>query len=453
MQSTRAIAIAAFMGGTLVAGGFRATAQEPAPVTYAITGARIVPVAGATVDRGTVVFRDGVITAVGASVAVPTGAVVIEGKGLTVYPGLVDLGSAAGLEAPAAPQDGAPQTTEDVERRKRALLLRPHVRASDGVNPGAQALSRAAAAGITTVLAVPPGEVFRGQSALVLTSAGPDAPQVGAVADDRRRPIVVKSPVALHVAMPDRPGGGNAYPNSLMGVIAFVRQTFLDAQHHQASLEHAAKHNRPAPAPDAAFDALQPALAGRLPVAFEAETAREIRRALDMAAAFRLTPIVTNAREADTVTSELKAAGARVILSLNYPRRPESLAPDADESLATLRARANAPKTAAALEKAGVWFGFASNGLSDPKDFVKNAAKAVQHGLSRDAAVRALTLGAATLAGVADRVGSIEAGKLANLLVVEGDLFDEKMAVRHVFVNGKPVTLDAPAAQPRRGGN
>jgi imidazolonepropionase-like amidohydrolase len=131
-----------------------------------------------------------------------------------------------------------------------------------------------------------------------------------------------------------------------------------------------------------------------------------------------------------------------VIASLNFPTRSESLAPDADEPLSALRARANAPKTPAALDRAGVLFAFESGGLEEPRDFIRHAARTVQHGLARDAALRALTLNAATMAGVADRLGSLEPGKMANVLVTEGDLFDEKMTIRHVFVDGRPVNLD-----------
>jgi imidazolonepropionase-like amidohydrolase len=424
-----------------------AAAQEPAPLTYAITNARIVPVSGAPIENGTIVFRNGLIAEVGAAVSAPAAAVVIDGKGLTVYPGLVDMGSTAGIDMPPAPRADNPQTIEEIERTKRALLIRAQLSAAEHLNPTAQALARSAAAGITTILATPGGDAIRGQSALVNTAAPPDAPQIGGLADDRRGQLVVKAPVALHVSFPERPGGGNAYPVSLMGVIAFVRQAFLDAQYQLAAVQHAenSKARGPRPPYDPALDAMQPALAGKMPVAFEAELARQILRALDMARAFKLDPIITNGREADQVAADLKAANARVILSLNYPTRPQSLAPEADEPLETLRARANAPKTAAALDKAGVAFAFASAGLSDPKDFVKNAAKAVQNGLSREAALRALTLGAAAIAGASDRVGSLEAGKIANLLVTEGDLFDEKMTIRHVFVDGQSVSVDVPA--------
>ena len=407
--------------------------QQEAPYTYAITGARIVPVSGATIENGTVVFSGGVIGAVGSNVTVPAGAITIAGKGLTVYPGLIDMGSSAGLEAPAIPRAENPQTTEDNERVKRDTLLRAHLRAADHMNPTASSLSKSAEAGITAILATPGSDGIRGQSALVLTSIGADLPQIGALADDRRGGLVLRTPVALHVGTADSPAGGNAYPNSLMGIIAFNRQAFLDAQWYQQA------KNRPH---SAALEAMQPALAGRLPVAFRASTSREVMRALDMAKAFKLDPIITAARQVDDVTADLKAANARVIYSLNFPTRRPSLAPDADEPLSVLRERANAPKGPAVLDKAGVLFAFESAGLSDPKDFLKNAQKTVANGLSKDAALKALTLNAATLAGAGDRIGSLDRGKIANLIVTEGDLFDEKTAIKHVFVNGRPVKLN-----------
>jgi imidazolonepropionase-like amidohydrolase len=416
----------------LVLLGSTVSGQQEAPHSYAIAGARIVPVSGAPIESGTIVFSGGVITAVGAGVAAPPGAVAIDGKGLTVYPGLVDMGSAAGLEAPAVPRAANPQSAEDVERVKRDTLLRPHLRAADHMNPAAAALAKAAEAGITAILATPGSDGIRGQSALVLTWLAPDQPQVGAIADDRRGDLVVRSPVALHVGVANRPAGTGGYPVSLMGNIAFNRQAFLDAQWYQQA--KARPHS-------AALEAMAPALAGRVPVAFRASTAREILRALDMAKAFKLDPIITAARQVDAVTAELKAANARVVYSLDFPVRPLSLAPDADESLSTLRDRANAPKGPAALDQAGLLFAFESAGLTDPKDFLKNAQKTVAGGLSKDAALRALTLNAATIAGAGDRLGSLDRGKMANLIVTDGDLFEEKTTLKHVFVNGKPVVL------------
>jgi imidazolonepropionase-like amidohydrolase len=161
-----------------------------------------------------------------------------------------------------------------------------------------------------------------------------------------------------------------------------------------------------------------------------------------MAREFKLDPVITGAREADQVATHLKAQNARVIYNLNFPVRSRMLPPDADEPVRELRARAQAPKVPAALEKAGVTFAFSSSGVREPRDFVRNAARIVREGLPADAALRALTIDAARIAGAADRVGSLEKGKIANVIVTEGDLFDEKMRIRHAFVDGRSVTID-----------
>jgi imidazolonepropionase-like amidohydrolase len=409
--------------------------RADAPNVFAIRGARIVTAAGAPIASGTIVIRGGAIEAVGAS-----DAEVIDGSGLTVYPGLIDLGNtrAADQPIPQTPQNA--RTTAELERWKRTQILKPQTRAADAVKVDDGDLTKLTAAGITSVLAVPSGDVITGQSALVNVVAPPDDPQVGNVVEGRRGLVVVRTPVALHVSIPNRPrAGGNAYPASLMGVIAFVRQSFLDAQHYAASRAGGAVLAGLRPAYDPALDAMVPAIEGRMPVAFEANEAREIRRALKMAKELKLDPIITGALEAREVAGDLKAQNARVVVSLHYPERPKALAPDADETYHTLRERADAPKTPADLAAAGVRFGFASAGLSDPKDFLKNAAKAVKAGLTEEAAIRALTIDAASIAGVGDRLGSIEKGKGANLIVADGSLFDEKTKIKKVFVEGRSI--------------
>lgn len=429
-------------------------ARAEGPQVYAIRGARIVTSAGAPIDSGHVVVRNGLIEAVGAGAQVPADAVVIDGAGLTVYPGLVDMGNTAGLDVQVNQTPPATlRTTEDAERWKRELIFRPGLEAARHLNAAAPELARLASAGITTILATPPGIVVKGQSALVNTAVGDDEPQIGAVGDSRVGLQVVRTPVALHIEFANGARGAG-YPVSLLGVISMVRQGFIDAQYQQAAEHRYARMTAtPRPAHDPALAALQPALEGKLPVAFEADAAREILRALDMAAAFKLDPVITGAREADHVAADLKARNARVIYNLNFPTRSRALAPDADEPIAALRARAQAPKTPAALDKAGVTFAFSSAGLRDPRDFVRHVARAVKEGLSPDAAIRALTIDAARIAGASDRLGSLEKGKIANILVTEGQLFDEKMKIRHVFVDGRPVAIDdAPASQRGRPG-
>jgi imidazolonepropionase-like amidohydrolase len=423
--------------------------RADAPNVYAIRGARVVTAAGAPIESGTIVIRNGVIDAVGASVSVPADAAVIDGAGKIVYPGLIDLGNASAADQPVPQPPQNMRTTAELERWKRAQILKPQARAADAVKVDDAELTRLAAAGITSALALPSGDVISGQSALVNIVAPPDEPQIGNIVEARRGLIVLRPAVALHVSFPDRPRAAqNGYPESLMGVIAFVRQAFLDAQRYGEI--RSAKAGTP-PQDDPALEAMQPAIARKMPVAFEANEGRQILRALKMAKELNLEPIVTGARRADEVVADLKAQNVRVIYSLNYPQRPRALAPDADEPLATLQTRAEAPKIPGALAKGGVMFAFSSAGLTDPKDFVKNAAKAVKAGLAEDAAVRALTIAAATIAGAGDRLGSIEKGKVANLVVTDGDLFDEKTKITRVFVEGRPVSLETAAPPAGRG--
>src|SRR5262249_17944791 len=162
----------------------------------------------------------------------------------------------------------------ELERWKRLQILKPQAHAADAVKVDDADLTRLAAAGITSVLALPAGDVISGQSALVNVVAPPDEPQIGNIVEPRRGLIVLKSPVALHVSFPDRPRAAqNGYPESLMGVIAFVRQAFLDAQHYA----EVSKTGRPED--DPALEAMQPAIERKLPVAFEANESRQILRA------------------------------------------------------------------------------------------------------------------------------------------------------------------------------
>jgi len=434
-------------------------ARADAPHVYAITGARLVTVAGPAVASGTIVVRNGLIEAVGAGVQPPADAVIIDGAGSTVYPGLIDMGTSVGLDIDLVTQQPSTiRTFDESERWKRDLILRSGVLAAEHVKADAPELTKLAAAGITTVLATPPGVLFKGHSALVNVATPAESPIVGAIAPPRSGVGIVKSPVALHVQFQAPRGDG--YPVALLGAIAFVRQTFIDAECQRGLEARYAKAPAGSTRPrfDSALDGLNDTLAGqgraapREPVAFEANLEREIVRALDMAKEFSLAPIITGGQEADLAAADLKAAKASVILSLNYPTRSRALAPDADEPARELRLRAHSPKVAADLEKASVAFAFSSSGLTNTSDFVKNAARAVKEGLTPEAAIRALTLDAARIAGVADRLGSLEKGKIANVIMSNGDLFAERTTVTLVLIDGQRVNLEAPETPRGRGG-
>jgi hypothetical protein len=330
---------------TAAAVAYAGGAFAEAPNIYAIRGARIVTAAGAPIASGTLVIRNGIIEAVGADVQPPADAMVIDGAGMTVYPGLIDMGTAVGVDVLTAAQPATFRTTEDQERYKSSTIFRPDLVVANHLQQDSTDLARFAGSGITTVLSTPPGSLVRGQSALVNVAIAPDEPQIGSVADSRRGLNVVKTPVALHVSL-GAAGGRGGYPVSLLGSIAFVRQHFLDAQHQLLEQQHYEKSKTASERPtyDPALDALQPALARRLPVAFEADLSREILRSLNLSKQFNLDPVITGAREADQVADALKASNARVIYNLNYPTRPRTLAPDADEPIRSLRGRAQASR-------------------------------------------------------------------------------------------------------------
>jgi imidazolonepropionase-like amidohydrolase len=475
MRRTRLLIIIATtaLSAAFFAGPIDAT---PAAPTYAIRGARVFTAAGAPLENATVVLRDGVIADVGAGITPPADAVVIDGAGLNVYPGLIDMASSAPFgddtaDQPAGGRGGRGgrggeqpsqfSTLEEAERAKREAILRPQFMAATNLSASGPALGQLASAGVTTVLAVPAQGIFKGQSALVNVVLAPDDPQISTIADYRRGLAVVKSPVASHINMAGR-GGGQGYPQSLLGTIAFTKQGLLDAQWQRDAQAHyqTGGARGPRPVVDPALDALVPVLSRELPAAFDASEAREIDRALAIASQFNLDPIVVGALGADERTAELSKAKARVIFSLNLPGQGRGGGGGGGgggrggggggQSLTALQEQQNAPKIPAALATAGIPFAFTSGGQT-AGDFVRTVGRVIKEGgLAPDVALRALTIEAARIARAADRTGSIEKGKIGNVIVVEGDLFDGGR-IRHVFVDGNPVTLEAPPPQGQTG--
>ncbi|HVF49061.1 MAG TPA: amidohydrolase family protein [Pyrinomonadaceae bacterium] len=439
------IVVAALMWATVIASlPLRQPmhAQRRAIDTYAITNARIVTVSGPVIERGTVVVRDGLIAAVGANASAPADARIIDGAGLTVYPGLIDASTTLGIPRPT-PAPGAspnpnpfaaflgpaapPSATSPNSTQPPGL--QPEILAADIVRPGGEQIEAARNAGVTSALTVPRSNVFLGQSAFIN------------LAGETPQQMIVRAPVALHVGFTPLAG---SYPGSLMGVFSSVRQMLLDAQRYREA--NAVYDRNPRgmrrPEQDKSLAALLPALARQMPVVMQAEREREIVRALDLAQEFNLQVVIAGGLESWKVAERLKTMNVPVLLSLNFPKRTTAENTEADpEPLRTLRERAEAPKAAARLAAAGVPFAFQSGSMTNMADYLANAGKAVESGLARDEALRALTLRAADILGVDDRLGSIEVGKIANLTVTRGDLFDRSRRITHVFIDGRPVDL------------
>jgi imidazolonepropionase-like amidohydrolase len=428
---------------------------------YALRGGTVVTVTGALIQRGTVVIRNGLIEAVGAGINVPADAKVIDTTGMNVYPGLIDSYTNYGLAAAAAPTGGggrgggppaAPATVVATQTAPATAATAPsgqspELMASDQLRISAETFDQQRSAGITTALIAPREGIYQGQS--VLLNLGGDEPDK----------LIIRNPVSLNIAFGGGRGfGGGGFPGSGMGVFAFLRQSLLDAQWYREAWKVYNEHKRglQRPESDKSLAALQPVISGELPVIMAANSVRELQRAVGLAEEFKLKYLLAGGLQSYQIADWLKSHNATVLLSVNFPQRPTNLEDPESESLRTLRDRADAPKSAAALHKAGVRFALQSGYASRPADFVANVAKAIEAGLPKDAALKALTIVPAEIFGVAEQLGSIEKGKIANLVVTSGDLFDRRTQIKHVFVDGKPfevrVAPPAMAGPPGRGG-
>lgn len=416
----------------------------------AITNARIVTVSGAVIEKGSVVIRDGLIVDVGAAAKIPADARIFDASGMTVYPGLFDTNTSVGIPGGAQRPGGgggqppivaAVATATSASNSNYPAGLQPDISAADLIRAGDASIEAARNGGFTTVLSVPRERMFNGQSALINT------------AGDNASEMILRSPVALHMSFTTLQGGG--YPGSLLGTFSAFRQMFLDARRLQEWQKAYAANPKGMKRPDSdrALEALFPVLNRQVPLVMNANTEREIIRALDFAKEFGLSAMIAGGNEAWKVASRLKAENVPVLVSLNFPRRTAAASPDADpESLETLRMRVETPKNAGRLKQAGVRFAFQTGGAQNLSDFLSNANKAVENGLSKDDALRAMTLGAAEILGVSDRLGSVEVGKIANLVVVKGDIFARDKVITHVFVDGTSFEQRPPTPETRRPG-
>jgi imidazolonepropionase-like amidohydrolase len=438
---------------------FAGCALAEAPPVVAIRNARIVTVSGPVIAKGTVVVRNGLIDAVGENVAVPPEALTIEGEGLTVYPGLIDSLSTVGMPgaAPAAtatngrggrgattpatpaPAAAAPQPRsngpEDRPQTTSWLL------AADELQPTDHRIETIRGAGIATAITFPSRGIFAGQGAAI-----------DLIAAEKSGEMIVQSPLGQYIALGRGGFGGGmggGFPGSLMGVISYVRQVYLDAAHYKLVKEAYAKNPRGMERPQ--YDRALEGVLDSQRILLPANRYVEMDRIIRFAAELKQPTILYGLREAyrPEAAELVKKAGLPVLLSLHWPTLPTG--PDVhleEESLRQLETYDQAPAAAAALAKAGVKFAFYSDGVDQPRDFQRAVKKALDAGLTREQALRALTLTPAEIYGLADRLGSIEKGKIGNLVVTRGEIFEPSTRIEAIIVDGRKYT---PAAEPAGG--
>src|ERR1017187_1115801 len=431
----------------------------------AIHNAKIVTVSGSVINKGTVVVRNGLIEAVGENVAVPPDAMLVEGEGLTVYPGLIDAlstwgqpGAAPAAAATATAGRGGRGTTTATPTATPAAATpaaatpargpedRPQttswVKIADEVSATDRRIETARAAGFTTAVTFPTRGIFAGQGAVIDLITG-----------EKPGEMIVASPVGQYISIGRGGGGGGmgrSFPGSLMGYIAYVRQIYLDAEHYKLAKDTYAKNQVGMTRPE--YDRALEGVLDSPRILLPANRLVEIDRMLHLAADLKQPVIIYGGRETfrPEAAALLKKFNAPILLSMKWPEASRDDDPDEPDSMRTLDTRDRAALAPAVLQKAGVKFAFYSDGLDAARDLQRAIKKALDNGLSREDALRALTLSPAEIYGVANRLGSIEAGKIANLVVTRGDIFDDRTKVEMTLVDGRKY-VPAPDVPPTGG--
>lgn len=417
----------------------RAAAQyteAPAPAAYALTGVTVVQADGRRSEGVTVVVRGGFIEAIGASVQVPADARLLEGDSLVVYPGFVDAHGAARFEFPKVEIDRSQVRSWDPPRAVQGFL--PHRRVVDVLQATGDDVKDQRRKGVVAAALHPADAMMPGRGALVVLRKGARTPHE-----------LVHTPVLGPVFT--LRGGQGVYPATLFGVLAFYRQSFEDASRLRVIAAEYARDPRgvTAPAFDPDYAVLQEVMGGATPAFFAVDRAEDIRRALDLAAQYRIRPVILGGREAWKVADRLRAGGVPVLVSLDFPKpqrwkpepkkeKPDSAAPAEPQQpdAAVLREKMrieDAYANAGRLARAGIRIALTSGG--GKADLLAGARKAIEYGLSEADALRALTATPAEIFGIPHMV-RIEPGLPANFAVADGPLFAEDTKVLYTFVEG-----------------
>ena len=378
--------------------------------TIAITNGKIYPVSGPSINNGTVLIRDGMIVAVGAQVTVPAGAQTIDARGKVVTPGLINSITELGVI-----EIDQVRTTNDVAAKGNNNIAAAF-RVWDGLNPSSVLFAPARNEGVTSAVIVPQGGLVSGQGAAIdLVSGG--------VADMMRRPAV---------AMVAQVGNANNAGTSARGELIGKLRTLLDDvvfyMQHRNDFDRAGIRTLSAAKPD--LEALAPIVEGRMLLMVEANRVDEIDAALALARDYRLKLAISGGAEAWLCADRLAAARVPVLTGAmnNIP-----------DSFATLNQR---QENAALLRKAGVQVVITGGGdvsRYNARNIKYEAGNAVAYGMAYDDALRAVTLTPAELFGLSDRIGSLQTGREANLVVWSGDPFEFSTQAEHVFIRGRQV--------------
>lgn len=419
------------MIGTLFVSAAGFCIQEAPPTTIrtpelrrdAIIGVEIVPRPGERIENGVILLEDGVIIAAGADLEVPEGYRIHDHRGMVVYPGLIE----PALQIPTSEQAGGVAGEHGAYPNSNVV---PQLDLSAFPAPLEADGATLRSMGFCTALMLPADRIFRGRGQVVLLDE----------ASDRVRTPGGIRPQAIGL---DATGGwrGGTYPGSSMGVAALIRQVLSDARWHDQSRRVWSEHpegNEP-PVDARALEALEAVIKGREPVVIDATSEIRALRGARLAQEFELDAILIGSGTEFRRAEEIAATGLPVLVPLAYPKKPTVTSVRSGEGvdLRTLLTWKHAPENARRLSEAGTDIAFTTHRLENRSEFRANLAKAIEAGLSEEAALTALTTTPARLLEIDDVLGTIQAGRIANLVVVEGNLFEPKDPIREVWVAGR----------------
>ena len=376
--------------------------------TIAITGGTVYPVSGPKIEQATVLIRDGKIAAVGANVTIPADATRIDASGKWVTPGFIDGAGQMGLV-----EISAVGGTREAAQRSDTIAASFNV--TEGINPASQLIAVTRVEGITTTLATPAGHLVSGQAVLIDLT--------GATIEE----MTAQSPVGIVADLSE--GAKDEGGGSRAAVAQLLREVFRDAlEYERRKTDFTRAQMQPLSASAADLEALLPVLHGRLPLIVLANRRSDIETALRLAREFKLRLVLAGAQEAWEMAAEIASAGVPVLV------QPLDNIPSYD----ALGVRY---ENASLLAKAGVKVVLLETDTHNSRNLRQQAGNAVSYGMTWDQALRAITLSPAEVFGVASRYGSLEAGKVANVVVWSGDPFEFSTVVEHVYIRGNEIPL------------
>jgi imidazolonepropionase-like amidohydrolase len=397
-----------------------------APGVYAISGGTVHPVSGPEIVSGVVIIRNGLIEAVGANLAVPADATVIDAKGKHVYPGLIDAQTSLGFPSATARRGRGAATRAQSAATEQLPQTSPEFLAMHEVKLTDDDADAKRATGVTTILTAPSFGIFNGQSVVL---------DLGGGTMEQR---IVRGAAAQQISFNPRPAW--TYPDSLMGVISYIRQSLMDGQQYTAAHaiydKNPSGNPRPGESPSAA--ALGAVLRRDVPVVFVADSELMMRRAMAIAREFNLKYILSGARQAYRMPNDLK--DVPVLVSVKWPAAPASKEDKEEQPLRLIRERQLDPTSPSVLQKSGVLYALVT-GPGKAGDFLPGIRKAIDNGLSADDALRAVTLSPARILGLDRQLGTLDKGKIANVVVTDKPIFDKDAKVQRVYVDGREMKL------------